>query len=145
MKKLFKFSIEAEADLDNMKHILNTDKDIKNMFHRKFEHEEVSLLYFIINSGIDDLIAQIPDIDEPTDDPFAKPNPDWGVMPPIFNGDDPFARPNGWTGGGAGPDLPDVPDNPDPEEPDNPTPPEPPTGEDKVEEDENPDNPEELA
>ena len=117
---IFKFNIEAEVDIDELWHIFYTSSDIKNTLNRELGMEGTSLIYSIVNNALSDLKAQIPSIDDDVDDPFAKPNPDQGISPPIFDGDDPF----------AGVLTPDV---------------EPPTGEEEVEGGENPDAPEENA
>lgn len=87
--------IRGEADIDELIKKWNTSPIIVNYLTKHLDIWEYSLINFIVNEGLRDILGQQPDIEEPDDDPFAKPNPDSDIRVPILD-DDPFATPNVW-------------------------------------------------
>lgn len=82
------------VDIEGLTEKWNQSPDIVNHLHKQLTHGEYALINFIVNEGLKDILGQQPADDNPIeDDPFAKPNPDYGISLPIFDDDDPFARP----------------------------------------------------
>lgn len=104
MGTMFNFKISVAVDLDKMREIFETSRDIRNTLCRELGDDATALLYYIVYNGIDDLKAQVPSIDDTLDDPYATPNPDYGIEQPIYKDDDPWATP---AGGEEDKDLPD--------------------------------------
>lgn len=94
MTFMYPVCTREEVDIDELIYKWNQSPEIVNHLHKQLTNGEYALINFIVNEGLTDIRGQEPGIDEPIeDDPFAKPNPDYGISLPIFDDDDPFARP----------------------------------------------------
>lgn len=79
-------------DIDDLIEKWNESPDVVNPLCHVLTQGEYALINFIVNEGLKDIRGQEPDIEEPDDDPFGKPNPDYGIENPILD-EDPFATP----------------------------------------------------
>lgn len=87
---------DTEIDIDDLIGALESADYLQEVAIKFLGRPQVALLKFIVSEGLRDIRGQEPMNPMPPeeDDPLAKPNPDYGIMPPIFEGDDPFAKPS---------------------------------------------------
>lgn len=94
MSFIYPVTIQQEVDIDELITKWNTDPNVVNPLSRNLTIGEYALINLIVAEGLNDILGQQIAPDNPIeDDPFAKPNPDYGIMPPIYEDDDPYATP----------------------------------------------------
>lgn len=89
-----RFCFEVDVDIEELIYKWNEDPKIVNSLVAAMSVEEYALINMIVTEGLNDILGQQPDIDEPDDDPYARP----GISHPWLDpdnpdDDDPFARP----------------------------------------------------
>lgn len=93
-----RFSFDVDIDIEDLMYQWTQNANIVNTLHKELDFAQYALLNMIVTQGLNDILGQAPDIDEPDDDSFARPgisNPNLDPDKPID--DDPFARPGGWN------------------------------------------------
>lgn len=89
-----RFSFDVDIDIEDLIYQWTQNANIVNTLHKELGFAQYALLNMIVTQGLNDILGQAPDIDEPDDDPYARPGIEHPWLDPDNPDDkDPFARP----------------------------------------------------